>query len=69
MVQSQCKRKQSVRAWARCSNDNIKEKEKEKEHFSVSASSGAFCSVRGTKESQCISPPSLDRVHVVIFVM
>jgi hypothetical protein len=37
--------------------------------FSLLASPSAFCSVHGTKGCQCISPPFLDRVHVVVVVM
>lgn len=66
---------QSVRTWKRCSNNNIKKGERQREHFfSFIASSNAFCSVRGTKGTECISPPSsssssLHRVHVIIVVM
>ena len=48
------KRKQSVRAWIRCSNNNIKEREREN-IFSLLASSNAFCSFCGTKVSMYFS--------------
>lgn len=74
MVQWQCKEKQSV--WVRVRYKNTtgsrKNGKKAREYFfslslCVWAVPNVFCSVRGTKGSSCISPPSLDRAHVVIF--
>lgn len=71
MVQWQCKEKQSVFVGVRYKNDRSRKNgKKAREHFfSVWALPSVFCSVRGTKGSPCISPPSLDRAHVVIFLL